>query len=70
MRGTDAGHAGAGPGLSSGQEYDGLGLLFKQARSSPVLPVCPAMYQVSAHSSRLVHESVVSSTMVMVPTGL
>jgi len=43
MRGSDAGHMGAGLDLSSGQEYDGLGPLSRQARSSPVHPVCPAM---------------------------
>jgi len=62
MRGSDAGHMGAGPELSSGQECDGQGLLFSQARSSPVPPVCPAIYQVSAYGSRLVDESVVSSS--------
>jgi len=61
----DAGHMGAGPELSSGQECDGQGLLFSQARSSPVPPVCPAIYQVSAYGSRLVDESVVSSTTVV-----
>jgi len=69
MRRSDAGHMGAGPGLSSGHECDGLGLLSKQARSSPVLLVCPAMYLVSVHNSRLVCESIVSLTTVMVPMG-
>jgi len=56
---------GAGPDLSSSHEGDGQGLLSSQARSSPVPPVCPAMYQVSAYGSRLVCESVVSSTTVV-----
>jgi len=61
-----AGHTGAGQSLSSGQEYDGLDSLSRQA--SP--PVSPGMYQVSAHGSRLVRESVASRTMVMIPMGL
>jgi len=70
LRGSNAGQMGVGPGLSSGYETDGQGLLSSQASSSPVPPVCPPMYQVSAYGSRLVCESVVSSSMVVVPMGL
>jgi len=66
MRGSVAGHTGAGQSLSSGQEYDGLDSLSRQASPS----VSPGMYQVSAHGRRLVRESVASRTTVMIPMGL
>jgi len=60
----DAGHTGAG--LTLGQGCDGQCLSFRQARSSLVQPVDQAMWMVSSHSSRLVHESVVKWTTGMV----
>jgi len=65
MRGSDAGHMTAGQGLTAGQRSVGPGLLSRQARSSPIQPVCQATWMVSGHGSRLVHESTAKVPVVL-----
>jgi len=67
MRGSDAGDT-SGQGLIAGSII-GLSLRSRQARSSPIQPVCQATWMVSIHGSWLVHGSVVGATaMVLVPS--